>query len=79
MYAQEAGAEIAMIKKLLEKIKFEVEIELVRGYEKEIETYRQQTLKHLICECNQSARRTREEIYKRDNISNIKFYSSYSL
>jgi len=68
-----------MIKKLLEKIKIEVEIELVRGYEKEIRIYRQQLLKYLIQECDQSTRRTREEIHRRDNISNIKFYGYYSL
>ena len=31
--AQEAGAEIAMIKQLRKKIKFEIEIKLVKGHE----------------------------------------------
>ena len=31
IYTQEAGAEVAMIKKLIEKIKFDVKIQLVRG------------------------------------------------
>ena len=31
--AQEAGAEISRIKELIEKIKFEVKLKLVRGHE----------------------------------------------
>ena len=38
-YAQEAGAEISMIKRLLRKIKFDVNIHLVCGHENEIEQY----------------------------------------
>ena len=38
-YAKEAGGEIAMIKKLLVKIKFNVVMKLVKGHEKEIEQY----------------------------------------
>ena len=36
-YAKEAGKEIVMIKKLLNKIKFNVTLKLVRRYEDEIE------------------------------------------
>ena len=32
-YAQESGAEISRIKELLQRIKFEVKIKLVRGHE----------------------------------------------
>ena len=32
-YAQESGAEISRIKELLQRIKFEVEIKLVRGHQ----------------------------------------------
>ena len=78
-HAQEARAETVTIKKLLNKMQFEVEIILVCGHEKEIGMHRQQPLKHLIRECNQSARKTREEINKRDNETNIKFYSYYSI
>ena len=38
-YAQESGAEIAMIKRLIKKIKFEVEIKLIRGHESNIDGY----------------------------------------
>ena len=34
-HTQNLGAKVAMIKQLLKKIKFEVEIKSMRGYEKE--------------------------------------------
>ena len=37
VYTQEAGAEISRIKELLEKIKFDVKLKLVRGHEDPIE------------------------------------------
>ena len=38
-YAQESGAEIAMIKQLIRKMNFYVEIKLMRGYEKGVVNY----------------------------------------
>ena len=38
-YAQESGAEIAMIKQLLKKMNFEVEIKLMKGHEKGVLHY----------------------------------------
>ena len=56
MLAQEAGAEISMIKKLIGKIKFEVEIQLVKEQENQIGRYNIYLLKHLIKECDKKAR-----------------------
>ena len=39
MHAQDAGVEIAIIEKLIDKIKFEVKIKLIKSYENEIELY----------------------------------------
>ena len=79
MYTQEAEAKIAMIKKLLMRIKFEVEMRLVKEYENEIGLYYHQPIKHLIKECDMAARKTREEINEWENNDNIKFYRYYSL
>ena len=62
-----------MIKKLLIRIKFEVEIRLVKEYENEIGLYHHQLIKNLIKECDMARRKTREEINKRENNDNIKF------
>ena len=79
MWAQEAGAEVAMIKYQLKKIKFEVKIKLIRGHEKQIGTYEQNPTKHLIKECDREARKTREKIKMKSNKTNIKFNGSYCI
>ena len=57
MLAQEAGAEISMIKKLIGKIKFKVEIQLVKGHEDKIGQYNTNPLKHLIKEYDEKVRK----------------------
>ena len=47
-YAKESGAEIARIKRILKKIKFDVEIKLIKGHENNIGEYRRNPTKHLI-------------------------------
>jgi len=78
-YAKEAGGEIATIKKLLSKIRFNVVLKLVRGHEEEIEQYQLQPLKHLIRECDMKAKKEREDVMNRDRDTNIKYYGSYAL
>ena len=70
---QEAGGEIAMIKRLLERIKFEVSIILVRGHEENIEQHQIQPLKHLLKECDNQARKERENLSTRDRDANMKY------
>ena len=55
-YAQEAGSEVAMIKKLLQKIKFDVEISLEKGHGKIIGSYQINPLKYLLRECDKTSR-----------------------
>ena len=47
LHAQEDGAEIAMTKKKLKTIKFEVEIKHAKSHQKVVGTWRQQPLLHL--------------------------------
>ena len=61
-YAQEAGAIIIIIKRIIKKIKFKVEIQLLRGHKENIGQYRQNQLKYLIKQCDRRARKKREEI-----------------
>jgi len=68
-----------MIKRLLRKIKFDININLVCRHENEIEQYRLQPLKHLIKECDLKSRYAREEVLRNESITNVKYYSSYAL
>ena len=79
MYAQEAGGEIARIKDLLQRIKFNVNIHLIKSHEKVIGTFEQNPMKHLIKECDRRAKSTREQIESKRNCHNIKFYGNYCL
>jgi len=79
MWAQEAGAEVAMIKEHLKQIKFEVRIKLIKGHEKQIGRYDQNPTKHLLKECDREARRTRETIKMKNSLTNIKFNGSYCI
>ena len=78
-YAQEAGAKITMIKWVLRKIKFKVEISIEKGHRKQIELYCSHPLKHLIKECDRNAREMQENTHSKEHKTNIKFYGSYSL
>ena len=79
MYAQEAGAEIATIKHLIERIKFDIKIHLIKSHEKQVGTYEQNPMKHLIKECDRKAKTIREESRNKMNCTNIKFYGSYTM
>ena len=56
-YAQESGAEIAKIKSLLEKIKFDVEIKLILGHESSSISHSSNPIKHLMKTCDERSRR----------------------
>jgi len=78
-YAQESGAEIAMIKQLIRKINFDVEIKLIRGHEKGVVHYQNEPVKWLIRQCDKEAEQAREEARTQSRDSNIKYYGRYSL
>ena len=71
MHAQEAGAEISMIKTLLRKIKFEVRLKLVRGHEDPTGQCNTQRLKYLIKECDLKASKARENVLSNEITTNI--------
>ena len=78
-HAQEAGAEIAIIKRELKKIKFEVEIKHVKSHVKMSGTWRQQLFLHLIKEYDFKARETVEKSNKNERDTNMKYYGHYTL
>ena len=73
VYAQDAGAEIAQIKKLIEKAKFDIQLELVKGHKKLKGNYSQRPLQYLIKECNLEVIRQRERLSELNEIHNIKY------
>jgi len=78
-YVQEAGAKIAMIKRELEKIKFNVESKYIKSHDKIKGTWRQEPLLHLIKECDSKAREIRETIKEKVGNTNIKYFGYYTL
>ena len=79
IFAQDAGAEIAQIKALMRKIKFEVEITLVKGHEKTVPPYNSAPLKHLIKEYDKNAKKSRTLIHRSPGVHNIKFIGSFAI
>jgi len=79
IYAQEGGAEIAAIKEIIDRINFEIKITLVKSHDKQIGTYQENPIKHIIRECDKEARRTREQISTKPSCTNIKFEGRYCL
>ena len=68
-----------MIKKLLQKIKFDIEISLEKGHGKIIGRYQTNPLKYLLRECDKTSREMQEGARERQNKTNLKFFGSYSL
>ena len=64
-HAKESGAEIAMIKQLLKKMQFDVEIKLMRGHKKGVIRYQNEPVKWLIRKCDSEAEKAREEGIKK--------------
>ena len=79
IFAQDAGAEIAQIKSLKDKIKFEIELLLVRGHEKIVSPYSSAPLKHLIKECDENAKKIRTLTHEKPGVHNIKFLGSFAI
>jgi len=49
------------------------------GHPKNKLTFQRDPFQWLICECNEMAKRTREDIFDREKDTNIKFYGYYSI
>ena len=58
---------------------FDIELQLVKGYEILRVLHQQVLLKCLIQECNLNARRIRETMHSRDAVHNIKFFSQHAI
>ena len=67
--------EITIIKQLIKKIKFEVDIKMVKGHKEQIGTHNQNPLKKKYAIVMQT--QERGEISMKTNKNNIKFYISY--
>ena len=61
---QDAGAEIAQIKVLMKRIKFDVELSLTKGHQQMSVPFSRIPLQHLIKECNEIAKKTRSSIHR---------------
>ena len=79
IYTQDAGAIIAQIRRLIRKIKFTVEFQLIKGHPKNSPTFEQRPLEYLIRECNQAAKEARMQVYRRINDMNIKYVGYYAI
>jgi len=79
IYTREAGAEIARIKRIMDKVSFEIEIRLIRGHEAPKEPYQVEPLTYLIREYNLKARKGREKLYTKEDIYNIKYFGVYAI
>ena len=77
IYIQDIGAEVVQILRLLRKIKFIVEIELVRGYPKVSGSFENCPLHHLIRWYDKKAGQVQNALHNRRNDTNIKFHSYY--
>ena len=59
-------------KRLIKKIKFELEFVLVKGYNALISSFQNKPLEYLIKRCNRIAKDTRETCNENERITNIK-------
>ena len=78
-YAQESGAEIAMIKQIMKQLNFEVEIKLMKGYEIGIMRYENELVKWLTRQCDEEAEKAREDAKKMNRLSNLKHFGRCSI
>lgn len=78
-HAKEAGSEIAMIKRSLDKIKFNAVLKLMRGHEDSTERYQLQPLKHLIRECDIKSKEERINAINRERDANLKYFRSHAI
>ena len=69
--AQNAGAEIAQMKKVTKKIKCKIKTKLVKGHPKRIGTRREDPIAHLTKQCDEVARKTTEQIAEQSNMTKI--------
>ena len=73
MFVQDSGAEIAQTQSLIKKIKFEVELSLVKGYERITTPCSRVLLKHLIKKCNVMAKNYRTSICRQEGTHDMRF------
>jgi len=78
-YNQDAGAEIAQIRRLLNEIRFKVEFKLVKIKKGTPSQFMMNPGDHLLKICDQKAKIMRMQCYERDADTNIKYVGYYSL
>ena len=69
----EVGSETAMIKELLEKIKFKVDFKFALGYQKRIPIFDYSLYQSLLVKYNNIVKQAREYMHQYENETNIKF------
>jgi hypothetical protein len=79
VYAQESGSEIARIKELLTRIKFEVKIMLIKGNDETTDQSEKVILSKLLKECDEKAGEVRTKVASFDAMTNIKYYGNYAI
>ena len=77
--AGDAGAEIAEMKEILNRIQFDVEFKLIRGHEPAIDQFNRNPLQHLMKGCDEEARKIRENCITKERETNIKHVGKCSL
>jgi len=78
-YTNDTGIEIAQIRSLLQRIKFEIEFILMRGYQVINRPFQLMPVHHLLRECIEEARKLRENIEEEELETNIKFLRRYAV
>ena len=79
IHTQDAGAEIVQIRKLLKKIKFEVDFKLVRGHKTPSGPFQTKTAEHLMRMCDNNARIVRETCDDKENETNMKYAGFWAM
>ena len=76
-YAQDAGAEIAQIRRLLTLIKFKIELKLIKLKKGTPSRFGIKPLDHLLKMYDQKALEMREECYEKESETNAKHMEYY--
>lgn len=67
------------MKELLSKIKFEVDIKLIRGHQSDQGSNNNRTLNKLIAKCSARAKQGRLKIWEKEAENNLKFYGNCAI
>ena len=78
-YTQDAGAEIAQIRRLIDEIKFEIEFRCVKIKKGTISNMEVNLLDHLLKICDRKAMEMRIKCYKQEMRTNMKYVGYHAM